>query len=375
MWNRRDFLISAAAFSVISAGIQSASAQDASVPAGYPANYAEIIEASKSEPPLIVYSSISDDEIAPQIEGLRARYPWIQVQHLESSGAGVLERYLSDVGTNADTASLLMTPGGDGWLRLVEQNQIVDYRSPEAGAFLPSEQPHPGLHRISNDPIVFMWNKLLLPENLRPTGFADFAEKVAANPEVFSGKMAGYSPSLTGFGYNVVWHLAQHHGEKIWDWYKVIAPISKFERSTGTVQEKVLAGEYVLGYYVASKSTVAAIRNNPDVAQVLEYGIMTDGTLLFSVEGAITASGKSPNAAKLMLDYLLSKEGQVRLAKVGSLPARTDLTKEDVDGWQTMSDITSKVSKENIFYTSSNPKMVEDYNAFIAKWNEIAGVK
>jgi iron(III) transport system substrate-binding protein len=373
MLNRRSLLQGSAALPLI-AGSRAASAQSATVPAGYPANYAAIIEGSRSEPPLIVYSSISNEEIAPQLARLRTLYPWIRVQHLENSGAGVIERYQSDVGTNAATASLLLAPGADGWLRMVERNQIVDYRSPEAPNFLPAEMPHPGLHRASNDPIVFVWNKLLLPPALRPTGFADLAAKVAANPRVFNGKISGYSASLTGFGYNVIWHLAQRHGEAIWDWYRVLAPQTKFERSTGTVMEKVLAGEYVLGYYVASKPIVAGIKNSRDVAGVLETGVMSDGTLLFSVEGAITAAGRSPNSAKLLLDSILSKPGQVALAKVGSLPARTDLTAADVDGWQTMEELIRKVGgAQNIFYTTSNPKMLTDYQPFINRWNAMTG--
>ncbi len=364
----------AMAATLVLGGSATAFAQD-QVPAGYPAEYSQIIEAAKAEPDLIFYSSIASDQVQPLLDAFKAKYPWTNVQYLEQSAYGVIERYLNEVGTGTPTASLLFTAAPDAWLKLVARGDVVDYLSPEAASLPPSESPSPGLYAAGGDPLIFIWNKLLLPPELVPTGLADLVAKVAANPDVFNNKITTYGADQTGFGYSVHFALAKKHGDQIWDWYRTLGPVSKFERSVGTMIERVQSGEYVLGYGVAAQTPWTMIQD-PAIAEIMGVGYFDDGNPLGVRGAAVMKAGASQNQAKLFLDFLLSREGQIAYATKGKLPARLDVTREDIGGGHTLASFLDLIGgPENALIIGYDPDMLTGYDDFIAKWKEANGVQ
>lgn len=345
------------------------------IPAGYPADYAAIIEGSKAENGLLFYSGVANAQIQPVIAGFKERYPWIDVQHLEINNYEMIERYLNEVGTGSPTAGILFTAAPDAWLKMIERGQVMDYASPETPAYPDhANSPHPGLYTGGGDPSILIWNKLLVPPELAPTGMEDLVEKVRANPDLFNGRLTTYGAHLSGFGYSLHYALARFHGEKIWDWYRVLGPQTRFERSVGSMIEKTQAGEYVAGYIVANQ-TARVVVKDPAVAEILGLSYIHDGSPLTIRGLAVTAAAPSPNSAKLMLDFLLSREGQILYATEGKLPARMDITREDIDGGDTLTSFTEEVGAENIALVDYDPAMVTDYEPFLARWKEANGVE
>ena len=50
----------------------------AQVPAGYPAGYAKLVDAARSEGKVVVYSVLSNKAAAPLVAGFKALYPGIE---------------------------------------------------------------------------------------------------------------------------------------------------------------------------------------------------------------------------------------------------------------------------------------------------------
>jgi iron(III) transport system substrate-binding protein len=163
---------------------------------------------------------------------------------------------------------------------------------------------------------VFVHNKLLLPQKLWPTGLGDLAEKVRANPAVFKRKIASYNPLVSPFAYQIYWSLIRHHADAFWPAIQTIGPSLKFEQTTGAIVDKVITGEYVLGIYLPETlvPTLDAQR-----ARILAVTMPDDGTPMSPRSMGVMSKGQSPNAAKLLVDFLLSREGQVAIAKGGTL--------------------------------------------------------
>ena len=86
--------------------------------------------------------------------------------------------------------------------------------------------------------------------------------------------------------------------------------------------DAVLSGEASLGFFVSN------ITVQPRLAaaqQLLGYSFVPDAQIVAVRPMAVTKAASSPNSAKLMLDYILSSEGQMAFAKGGLTAYRTDV--------------------------------------------------
>ena len=68
----------------------------AAMPDYYPADYSSVIEASKAENGVLVYSNMGEMNWRPLIEAFNAEYPWIKVQTLDLGSIEVFERYYAE---------------------------------------------------------------------------------------------------------------------------------------------------------------------------------------------------------------------------------------------------------------------------------------
>jgi iron(III) transport system substrate-binding protein len=75
--------------------------------------------------------------------------------------------------------------------------------------------------------------------------------------------------------------------------------------------EKVGSGEHTMAYNIIGSYVL--LRQKKDAS--LGYILPKDYTLVFSRVAFISKSARNPNAAKLFLDYLLSKRGQTVMSE------------------------------------------------------------
>jgi iron(III) transport system substrate-binding protein len=92
----------------------------------------------------------------------------------------------------------------------------------------------------------------------------------------------------------------------------------------GTMLERIGSGEHLLGYDVPGSYAVLRARKDPTIGVVYPQ----DYTELVSYVLLIPAKAKHPNAAKLFLDFVLSREGQKTLAEGGLFAVRSDVEGE-----------------------------------------------
>lgn len=366
---RRDVLALGAGTALALTGVH---AQER--PSTYPADYGKLIDASKAEKGGVVcYSNMSAAQWRPLLEEFAKVYPWIGVQTLDINGSEAIERYLAETGTGSRSADLILTVAPASWLDMIQRKQIVDYRSPEAGAYPAWSMPSPGVYTAAVDPLVLLWNKALLPQNLWPTSFADLVEKVKANPNVFRKKLASYGAHLTSYGYDTHYAFAKHHGEKVWDWYKVIGPNTRFERAAGPMVEKVTTGEYLLAYFCGSAAARMAVADKAR-SQFLAMSYITDGNPMVFRGLAVPKAATNINSAKLLLDFVLSSTGQKALARGSRTPVRPSITAADVNGAETFTSIASSIGQQNVVLVDYDPGLISDHAKFVERWKAANGV-
>lgn len=365
--SRREFLQTTAAISTgaVLGGATSniLAAETKATPSYYPADYAKMIEASKAETGVNVYSIMSAQNWKPVLDGFRKKYPWIKVETLDLSSE-IWSRYYGEKAAGARTADMVVSLGIGAWLEFVAKNEVKLYNSPEAG-YVPSwSKPFPGVYSVSADPVLIVWNSKILPGKSFTT-MAQVAE-LAADPK-FKGKLTTYNAELGSVTEVFPWVWSQYHKDDGWALLDKVGPASKPESSGGQMLSKLITGEYALAY-LTSAITVLPKLSSPGVKGVIDWSFITDGQPVYARAMAVTKAAKSPNSAKLLLDHAISHEGQVAWAKGGMTPLRDDI-RDDETSFYTYKGVVKKVGGEsNVQVLAYDPKYDSKIKNYVKRW-------
>ena len=344
-----------------------AGAQAQTAPSGYPDSYGQIVAEAEREGSLLIYSIMSAENWRPVIEGFNKRYPKIKIETLDlPASREPFERYLAERGTNSRSADLIATADPGGWIDFHKRGEILDYASPEAKAWPDWSKPFPGLYTLSSDPMAIIWNNALLPEAKRPKTFEEFVALVGSNEGPWRNKITSYGAHQSTFGYNINYAFVKKHGEKAWQWFAELAKASpRFERSGGPMTEKVTTGEYTTGWFV-SAITFWPRLNDPARAKILGWSFIGDGQPVVLRGVAIPKGSKNINAAKLMLDFITSEDGQRAFGRGGLTPARPGIQPGDGIRY-TYSSIAEAVGEQDRVGIGFDPEALGEYETFLAR--------
>ncbi len=353
-----------AAALVASAATTIAHAQTA-VPEGYPAEYADILEAATGESGVILYGNLPEDIWAPALAGFRAKFPGINVETLDMGGE-LWERYYAERAAGARTADMILTGAIDRWQEFVSRGEVADYTTAEAGSLPEWSIPFPGLHTISTDPLILAYNRHSIPGGKPPESIADIIALTEQFPAEMQNKVTTYDAAANPFGLAIYWTWVRD-SDLDWELFDKLGPFTLPERSAGSMQEKLQTGEYNVSMFFSGASIPRLKR--PGTVELLDYTFAKDGTPVMSRGVAITEGASSPNAARVFLDYILSKEGQIAFAQGGLTPYRDDISRNEVPH-QTLNSIREEVGAENVFIISYDPDILTQRDAFIERWRQ-----
>ncbi|HUW95793.1 MAG TPA: extracellular solute-binding protein [Anaerolineae bacterium] len=331
----------------------------------YPAEYEEIVEGSRTEGPLLVYSVMAESNWKPVIDAFHELYPWIQVQTLDLGGSEVFERYYAENASGAQTTDLMITADPTGWIEFVKnRGEAMDYESPENSKVPDWSMPYPGLYTVTTDPMLILYNEQVLPEDLRPAGIGELAEMAMANPDIFAGKVTTYDIVIP-FAFAINWAFVRDNGEEAWGLLETLGPMTLPEQSGGTQLEKLTSGEYAVGYFVSS----GVFPKLPDLEGIVGWSYIEDGTPVYLRGMAIPKGSTNINSAKLMLDFSLSHDGQLAWGQGGLTPYRSDLTAEECP--RTFQSIAQEIGGEDkMVLVNYDENAAAGRDAFIQRWNE-----
>jgi iron(III) transport system substrate-binding protein len=311
-----------------------------------------LVDASKKEQKLLVYSIMSKDNWAPVLEGFKQKYSHIDVEALDLGAYEVFERYYSESAGNARTADLIISSGPDGWQDFIKKGELADYKSTEDDKLPAWSKLAPGVYTVSTDPMVIIWNKKLLQSP--PKTMAELSDMVSKNAAQFTpGKITTYEETnATGFSAN--WFWAKKQGDKAWSTIEAIGTTKpKLESSGGRMVDSTLSGETLVGYFV---SAITVLPKLTTAAEVLGMTLIGDGTPVITRGMGITKKAQSPNSAKLMVDYILSQDGQIAFSNGGLTAYRSDVAdKAKIH----LDKLSAEVGQQNLVPFSFDPDIAD----------------
>lgn len=273
----------------------------AEVPAGYPADYQKTIDAAVKEGKVVVYSTTDTKAAGPLIKGFEAQYPGVKVEYNDMNSTELYNRYISEQAAGGGSGDVVWSSSMDTALKLATE-YAEQYASPEVKQLPDWAVWQQKAYGTTYEPVVFIYNKRLIPQNEVPDSHTALAKLIASQADA--------------------------------NYFADLANIAKggltVQSSTGTMMERVSSGENLIGYNILGSYAEARAKNDPS----LGIAYPKDYVLVLSRVSFISQESEHPNAAKLWLDYVLSEKGQQILASQADIPSiRRDIAgKNDIDG-------------------------------------------
>ena len=299
-----------------------AGAQDISDPV-----QAQLYEAAKAEGTLVWYGSTPPDALEKLITTFEAKFPGLDVEAVRASGVDVLQRFTTEkqAGVNAVDVLALSEPGIE--LDLFEQGMIEAYK-------VAAYDEYPEQFRGNADvgvvfdrltiygPIVYNTDELSKADI--PSRIADFA---TLDKERFTGKVIMNDPrgTFSAIGNVVFWE--QTAGDAAVSAIAALEPV--VQQSSTVVTEGVTSGEYWLSPTFNMQTLIGLKATGAPI----DFVVPEEGVWAVPGFQLLVADAPHPNAAKLWLEWLYSKEGQDVMASLNYPSGRPDVELSEPMSW------------------------------------------
>ncbi|MGH7928036.1 MAG: ABC transporter substrate-binding protein, partial [Candidatus Binatia bacterium] len=269
------------------------------------------IEAAKKERALTLWTSSDLRTATALVQQFEKKYPFLKV-NVFRTGTGALHNKIATEALagqhNWDVMNTLMPTR-----ELIERKLLARYRSPEAGMLSDQGLRDPGGYwtAIYAIPFVLGYNTNLVKPSEAPKGY----------DELLSAQWKGSKISIDQEGYELLQGLILSWGkEKAVAYLKKLASQQPVPRRGNSLRvQLVAAGEHPLLISMASPIQLARRGGAPINWIPLEPVPVSFHAI------AVSEHAARPNAAKLYVDFVLSREGQETLRAVQRIPVRKDV--------------------------------------------------
>jgi iron(III) transport system substrate-binding protein len=205
-------------------------------------------------------------------------------------------------------------------MKLVNDGYAQAYVSSEAAALPDWAKWRDEAYGVTAEPVAFVFNRVLLPQERVPHTHAALERALATDPGAWQGRLAAYDPERSGAGFLFLTQDVQET-PRTWDLVRAMGQVGvKLYTSTETMLDRVASGEALLAYDILGSYARDRARQDPVLGVVLP----ADYTIVVSRIAFISRLAVHTDAARLFLDYLLSHDGQARLAARSLTPVRAD---------------------------------------------------
>ena len=342
------------------------------VPPGYPAQYAAIIAAAEQEGQLVIHSTTDIAVAAPLIDDFQSLYPRIDVQYQDMNSNDLYNGYLNDLLASPSTADVLWSSAMDLQLQLANAGQAQAYDSPEIAAIPEWAVWKNVAFGTTFEPIVIVYNKRLLAPEEIPRTHADLARLLTEKRDRFAGKVVAYNIERSALGFLLATQDERASGQ-FWPLITALGGVGvHLVPTTEAILTRVAKAEALIGYNAIGSYAFIESKKEPD----LGYVYPRDHTLVITRVMLIGKKAANPNAAKLWVDYLLSKRGQTILANRANLFS----VRTDVDSANSAAALT-KTLGQSAKPISLGPDLLAAFSdptkrlAFLRQWQQAIAMK
>jgi iron(III) transport system substrate-binding protein len=273
---------------------------------------ATLVEAAKKEGKVVWYTTlIVNQAIRPLKEAFEKTYPGIELQYARADESPTAAKILAEAQAGRVQADVF--DGISNMVPLKRAGLVAPHVPPSAGK-IPADLKDRDGYWIAILLYVFApgINTTMVSKEQAPKTYQDLL-----NPR-WRGKMAWNPGSMAGAIGFVGATLRSMGDARGTDYLKALSGqrIVNIEASSRAILDQVIAGEYPIGLMMFNHHTVISAQK----------GAPSDWLQLEPVPVALDAVGilkdaPHPNAARLLVDFLTSEDGQRVLQKANYLPS------------------------------------------------------
>ncbi len=270
-----------------------------------------IMDSAKKEGRVVFYASMETQSAQRLVAAFEKKYPFIKVDATRIGSERMAMRLVAEAQAHKVLADVVNQSAFD-FYGVLQKGIFESYHSPESAALPPEYKDEKGLWSINSATLnVIGYNTKLVPPANIPKSFWDLTDPrwkgLLIMDENESKWMAG---------------MMSYYGEaKVMELLRKLAEQNiQFRTGHTLIQTLVAAGE----------RPIAAVAFANGVDRLKKDGapidwVAADPIIALTFGLALVKEAPHPNAARLFIDFILSREGQEILASVGYYAPRTDV--------------------------------------------------
>lgn len=305
---RRQFVAAAAAstvFAPLGARVLSAAPPTTAITP-------ELIEAAKKEGKVTYYTAMDLSVAEPMAKAFEAKYPGIKVAVERTGAERLFNRIGQEVGSNIRRVDVANSSDAAHFIVWKRQGWLEPFLTPDMAENLPADQRDPDgafVNQRTHLSTIAYNTKLVKPEDA-PKGFVELLD-----PK-YSGKLVKGHPGYSGTIMTATQQLAKALG---WEYFEKLSKQKVLQVQSATEPPKrIEAGERAIAVDGSDYLFwMAKERGSP-----IEVVHAVEGTPQVSNPMAIFKASPNPNAARVLVGWIMSPEGQQFIVNVsGQYPA------------------------------------------------------
>ena len=272
----------------------------------------QLVEGAKQERKMVFYTTMDLPQTIQVVHDFVQKYPFLDLELHPLETETLVKRVQDEARASVSSWDVLL--GGGGLFKtLIDEKLLASYRSPQRVAItdaLAHSEGYWSAYYIN--PLVLGYSTTSVKEEDVPKSYEDLLD-----PR-WKGNRIAIDSTAHGLlrGLAATWGLdkAVAYLKRLADQQPVMARASITAVDSlhiGNVSMVIARAPVIHGYKKKLGSPVDWTFLGPVVAQI-------DAVML-------SAQSRSPNAARLFVDFILSKEGQGALASVQQIPVRRDM--------------------------------------------------
>jgi ABC-type Fe3+ transport system substrate-binding protein len=271
-----------------------------------------LVDAAKKEAAVVWYSGMIVNQIVrPMVAAFEAKYPGVKVQASRASGNDNALKIMNEARARRPMAD--MVDGTTALAPLLDAGLVAVFRPVEAARY-PADAKDPAGYWTSPNVYYYTaaYNTNLVPAAEAPQTYDELLDPKWKGKMAWTYDLTGGGPP--GFLHNILTIKGQ---EKGMDYLRAFAkqePVV-IPAAQRVVLDKVISGEYPIALMTLSyHSTISAAKGAPIQWLKMPPMVMSPNTI------SVLKNAPHPNAARLLIEFILSSEGQTIMAANDYMP-------------------------------------------------------
>jgi iron(III) transport system substrate-binding protein len=267
---------------------------------------------AKEEGRVLLYTSLAGADTKAFRTAFEKTYPGVTLEIYRASGTTILQKILTESRAGTNLADAVMTEGTVLYA-LKDNNLLVKFASPERTAFDERFKDqegywtdvYPTVHSIAYN------TKLVPPQDV---------------PDHYTGLLDPRWKGRLGLNRNnfmLTAIMLEFYGkEKGKEFLRKLAQQNPQLRSGGTLTATLVgAGELPIAFSINANN----VENVKESGSPVDWARMEDPLYGEPHPAAVMARAPHSNAARLVVEFAISREGQELMSRLGKVPGRSDV--------------------------------------------------